>query len=111
MNQETGETMGNMIGKIIQVADPEDDGQRGEFLHIRVIIDITESLPRCCKLWFEGKHIRWALLKFECLPNFCYWCGQVNRSERDCDVWLQGKGKLKKKNQPYGEWLRANPIR
>ena len=111
MNHETGETVGNMIGKIVQVADPEDDGQGGEFLHIRVIIDITESLPRCCKLWFEGEHIRWALLKFERLSNFCYWCGRVNHSERDCNVWLQGKGKVKKKNQPYGEWLRANPIR
>ena len=83
----------------MQVADPKDDGLGCEFLRIRVTIDITKSLPRCCKLWSEGKHIGWALLKFECLPNFCYWCGRVNHNERDCEVWLQGRGKLKKENQ------------
>lgn len=70
MIQETGEAVGNTIGKIVQVADPKDDGQRCEFLQICVSLDITKPLPRCCKLWSEGEHIGWALLKFERLPNF-----------------------------------------
>jgi len=51
------------------------------------------------------------LAKFEQLPNFCYWCGRVTHSERDCEVWIQWKGRLKKEDQQYGEWLRANPVR
>ena len=94
LNQETGEAVGNSIGKIVQVVDPKDDGLGCEFLRIRVTIDSTKPLSRCCKLWSEGKHIGWALLKFERLPNFCYWCGRVNYNERDCEVWLQGKGNL-----------------
>ena len=43
-------SMGNTIGSIVQVADPEDDGEGGEFLRIRVTIDVTKALPRCCGL-------------------------------------------------------------
>ncbi|KAL0000812.1 hypothetical protein SO802_014593 [Lithocarpus litseifolius] len=31
LNQATGEAIGNTIGKVIEVADPEDDGNGGEF--------------------------------------------------------------------------------
>ena len=111
LTKATGEVVGNTIGGLVQVADPEDDGEGGEFLRVRVVVDIKKSLPRCCKLWSEGEHIGWALLKFERLPNFCYWCGKVTHGENDCDVWLRGKGRLKKEEQQYGEWLRAEPVR
>lgn len=83
---------------------------RGEFLWIRVAIDITKALPHCYKLRSEGEHVDWAL-KFERLPNFCYWCGWVNHGERDCEVFIQERGKLKKDEQQYGGWLRAEPLR
>ncbi|KAK7842576.1 hypothetical protein CFP56_013669 [Quercus suber] len=57
LTPEKGEAVGNTIGSIVQVADPEDDGEGGEFLRIRVTIDITKPLPRCCKLWFAEEHI------------------------------------------------------
>ena len=57
LNQATGEAIGKTIGKVIEVADPEDDGNGGEFLRVRIAIDISKPLPRCRKLWFEGKQI------------------------------------------------------
>lgn len=51
------------------------------------------------KLWSDGGHVGWALLKFEWLPNFCNWCGRVTHSERDFEVWIQGKGSLKNDDQ------------
>ena len=92
------------------MANLEGDGEGGKFLQIRLLIDITKPLPRCCKLWSEGEHVGWALLKFERFPNFCYWCGRVTHNERDCEVWLRGKGNLKKEEQQYGDWLRAKPV-
>ena len=62
LTQAIGEAMGNTIGSIVQVADLEDDGEGGEFLRIRVTIDITKALPWCCKLWFDSEHVGWALL-------------------------------------------------
>ena len=91
----------------IKVANQEDDGAGGEFLRVRVSMDITKPLPRCCKLKCDGKHIGWALLKFERLPNFCNWCGRVNHVEKDCEVWLTSRKKLRKEDQQFGVWLRA----
>ena len=96
LTQVTSEAVGNTIRALVQVADPEDDGEGGEFLRIRVVIDIKKPLTRCCKLWSKGEHVGWTLLKFEWLPNFCYWCRKVTYSESDCNVWLRGKGRLKK---------------
>ena len=47
-------------------------------------------------------------IKYERLPNFCYWCGRVTHGERECEVWLRGKGHLKREEQQYGDWMRAN---
>ena len=57
LTQATGEVVGNNIGTLVQAVDPEDDGEGGEFLRIRVKMDITKALPRCCKLWSDGEHV------------------------------------------------------
>ena len=31
--------------------------------------------------------------------------------ERECELWLKGKGSLKKDEQQFGDWMRAEPIR
>ena len=93
------------------MADSEDDGSGNEFLRVRVALDISKPLPRCCKLRFKGEHIGWVILKFERLPNFCYWCGRVIHNERESELWLWGKGNLKKEEQQYGDWLRADTVR
>ena len=52
----------------------------------------------------------WVGIKFERLPNFCYWCGRVSHSDKDCEKWLGRKGRLRKEDQEYGEWMRAESI-
>ena len=51
--QETGESVGKTLGKVLQVANPRDEGANGEFLRVRINLDISRPLPRCCKLWAE----------------------------------------------------------
>ena len=96
---------------VIQVADPEDDGTDSEFLRARVAMDISKPLPCVSKLKSGGKQIGLVELKYECLPNFCYWCGRVTHGKQDCEVWLRGRGKLSGDDQQYGEWLRAKLVR
>ena len=111
LNQEIGEVVGNIIGTTIRVADPEDDGEGCEFHRVRVAMNITKPLPRCCKLRSEGKHIGWALLKFERLPNFCYWCGRVDHVEKDCKIWLKNREKCGREDQQFGDWMRAEQFK
>ena len=74
-------------------------------------MDISKPLPQCSKLRSNGKQIGLVGLKYERLPNFCYWCGQVTHGERDYEVWLRGRRKLRREDQQYGEWLRVELIR
>lgn len=98
VTQATVEAVGSTIGKVIEVADPEDDGSGNEFLRVRVAMDISKPLPRCRKLCSEGKQVGWVGFRYECLLNFYYWCGRVTHGERDCELWLRGKGSLKKED-------------
>ncbi|XP_075654868.1 uncharacterized protein LOC142625044 [Castanea sativa] len=107
---ETGELVGRTLGTVLQVAELEDDGVGGEFLRVRISLDISRPLPRCCKLWTEGKLVGWVGIKYERLPNFRYWCGRVSHGERDCEVGLHRKGRLRKEDQQYGDWLRADSV-
>ena len=50
-------------------------------------------------------------LQYECLPIFCYWCGKLDRDEKDCRLWIKSNGSLNRDAQPYGPWLRASPDR
>lgn len=75
---------------------------------MRVWIDITKPLARVRKIWSEGKAIGWAVLKYERMPNFCYWCRKVLHNDRDCELWLRSKGSLKKDEQQFNDWLRAD---
>ena len=99
------ELIGKSISRVVQVADPENDGVGSEFLRVRINIDISKPLLRCSKLHSEGKQVGWVGLKYERLRNFCYWCGRVTHGERDCEVWLRGNRSLRKEEQQYGEWL------
>lgn len=78
-------------------------GLEANFLKVKTVLDISRPLPRCCKLWSERKLVGWAGIKYEWLPNFCYWYGRVNHSERECEIWLQGKGQLSREKQQYGD--------
>ena len=96
---------------MLQVADPEDDETRGELLRVRIKLNISRPLPRCCKLWNEGTLMGWVGLRFERLPNFYYWYGRVGHGERDCEVWLHSMGRLKREDQQYGDWLRVDAVK
>lgn len=73
-------------------------------------MDISKPLSQCSELRSEGKLIGMVGIKYEHLPNFCYWCRWVTHGEWDYKVRLWGKGRLRRKEQQYGEWLRADLI-
>ena len=95
-----------MVG-VVDCTTSTDEMERGNFMRVRVSIDI--SLPLCHGrvLSLEDGSDVWVNFKYERLPNICYWCGCLTRSDRDCEVQINSDGTLKSRDQEYGPWLRA----
>ena len=94
------------IGQVCSAPDGVDCKGAG-FMRVRVIMDITQPLRRG-RIISLGKNKEYRMfLKYEWLPNLCYWCGCLTHSDRNCDVWLDSEGALIVEQQAYGSWIRA----
>ena len=102
------EKIAGTLGKVEHVEDLDEGSNRGNFMRACIILDVDQPLCRGRKVWLEGARDHWVSFKFKQLPNFCYWCGQVNHGDRDCVLWLQNRGTLTTDSQQYGPWLRGD---
>ncbi|KAL4277931.1 hypothetical protein GQ457_03G016560 [Hibiscus cannabinus] len=104
MSESLGRSLGACIGSVVGTDMRIIDGNMGEFMRVRVNIDVTKPLRRCVALGGCGTKPRLCPLQYEKLPNFCHGCGLIGHLVIDCP------------RQPYdpqvkfqyGDWLRAN---
>ena len=109
INEKTAYGIGESIGEVSRTAQ-SGELFGGNFLRIRVGINITRPLSRGRKVLLGRDREVWVKFKYEKLPNFCYWCGMVSHDAKECKVWLSSKGSLPLDQQEYGPWLRADPF-
>ncbi|XP_042983333.1 uncharacterized protein LOC122312736 [Carya illinoinensis] len=107
MNQITGSNIGSSVGDVLQVDTDSSGICWGQFLRIKVMVDVTKPLARGRFLTIGDKK-HWISFKYERLPNFCYSCGRFNHSEGRCDNLDHGKVSSAGFDQQYGAWLRAS---
>lgn len=107
MNESTGHSIGEKVGKSLDVETDEDGSAVGSFLRIKALIDVRKPLFRGVMVENgDGEPSCWCNFRFEFLPNFCYSCGLLGHVEKECDekVW-------KVHDHQFGDWLRASPAR
>ena len=106
---EIGESLGT-VNKSVGISDMVG----GNFMRIRVLIDITRPLCHGRIISLDSDDDRFISFKYKRLPNICYWCGMVSHANKDYTIWLSSKGSLKVEDQQFGHWIRAtlvNPSR
>ena len=91
MNRRVAEEIYVVVGFVDRTTST-DEMERGNFMCVKVSIDI--SLPLCHGrvLSLEDGSDMWVKFKYERLPYICYWCGCLNHSDRDCEVWINSDG-------------------
>ena len=78
-------------------------------MRVCVSVDITKKLIRGKKINIEGGENRWVIFKYERLPNFCYRCGMLDHTSKEClEGPLVNEGEEEGSLQ-YGAWLRGDP--
>ena len=108
MNYEVATAFGSSLGKIDHVSEGDASAEGGMAMRVRGSLDITKPLCRGRKTRLEKGRETWISFKYERLPNFCYWCGHVSHSDKDCPYWLRNKDSLRLEEQQFGLWLRAS---
>lgn len=93
------------------MAESDDDGVIGRYLHVHVTLDISKPLSRGRKLKENSVAVGWVSFHYERILNFCFWCGCLMHKDRCCTIQLNNKGKSPMEKQQFGPWLRAGLVR
>lgn len=94
---EIGETVGPVIGSRDTM-----EMKGGTFMRVQVSVDISRPLCRGRKVMFDEGLESWVSFQHECLPTICFWCGMLSHDDKDCELWLNSKGKLPIESQQFG---------
>lgn len=99
--------VGMSFGRYVKSDPLNFDGVWKPFLRIRVAMNVEKHLKRRMKITMEGNNWSWINFKYERLGTFCFVCGILGHSERDCNIVYANPDKVVEK--AYGSWLRAPP--
>lgn len=75
---------------VFKEADVGDDAKAvGRWLRIKVVIDIRKPLMRGITVKVgDAEKEKWCSFLYEFLPDFCYMCGHIGHTDRQCEMKL-----------------------
>ncbi|KAL4277927.1 hypothetical protein GQ457_03G002210 [Hibiscus cannabinus] len=99
----------NAIGKIIKIDYNTEEGKRGRFARIAVVIDLNK--PLIPNLIIDGKR---QIIEYEGLPMICYSCGTFGHNRESCTEGADGSKDGKYRDvlsvapkERFGPWMQA----
>ncbi|KAL4355473.1 hypothetical protein GQ457_06G012200 [Hibiscus cannabinus] len=95
--------LGASVGKVIMTDTRLEDGNMGEFMRVRVLLDTSKPLRRCVVLSMPDAKASMCPLQYERLPLFCHRCGLIGHSVLVCPTTPKVEGQ----KFQYGAWLCA----
>ncbi|KAL5769877.1 hypothetical protein ACOSP7_014031 [Xanthoceras sorbifolium] len=109
MNCKVARLIAEELGTIVEFPIDSKD-LWGKFLRIKVSIDITKPLKRGIRMRLANfDTMITVLIKYERLPDFCYGCGLIGHSVRECHSSEVRKSIMEGVEPKFEMWLRASP--
>jgi hypothetical protein len=106
MGKEVGLQMGSTVGEVEDI-DVLDDGVGwGEYLRVKIRIDLTKPLARGRIIKVQDKEI-WVAFQYEKIPRFCFTCGTVVHSRKKCGEYGGRRAQRAEETEEFGTWLRV----
>ncbi|XP_059454983.1 uncharacterized protein LOC132185195 [Corylus avellana] len=104
MGREVGFKLGPAIRTVEEVDTDKDGIGWGEFLRVKIVIDLYKPLSRGRMLKFNGKSTLIGF-KYERMPKFCYHCGVLCHGPEGC---LKRSMMRNQEILQFGPWMRAS---
>ncbi|XP_021726128.1 uncharacterized protein LOC110693273 [Chenopodium quinoa] len=102
--------IGDFLGIFLEIDETEPLGI-GEFMRMKVMIDIDRPLRRGLFLVVGASASKWISLKYERLEDFCFFCGRLDHTEGTCSFKDEIRGEGDDIVYEYGPWLPTSPRR
>jgi hypothetical protein len=99
---EVIDDLARRIGKTKEVQMSPKLFFEGNYVRLRVMIDVSKPLMRFVSLMVEGEGRKRLAVKYEKIPFFCKRCGLLGHDHEEC-----GDGAWEPKDLQYGEWMFA----
>ncbi|KAK2647431.1 hypothetical protein Ddye_014920 [Dipteronia dyeriana] len=108
MTKEIGCFLGSIIGDVRDVDTCPSGDCLGKFLRVRVAIEVYKPLRRFLHVdVFRDGEETIMPIQYEKLPNFCYRCGLLGHTIREC-LEADKDGSPLDQNMSYGVWMKAS---
>lgn len=79
-------SIGNYVGKFLEVDSKNFQGLWRNYLRVKVVIDVQRPLKSCMKIKKAGGDWFWIKFKYERLPSFCFYCGLIGYLDKFCEA-------------------------
>lgn len=93
MDHSTALDVGIAIGKVVAIDWKDRNGGWTEFMRLKIMVNILKPLRRIVKLVDRDERVITCMLKYEKyerLPDFCYLCGIIGHTVKNCKNKLPG---------------------
>ncbi|KAL5736787.1 hypothetical protein ACOSQ2_031575 [Xanthoceras sorbifolium] len=109
MTRNIGLQLGAKIGKVKDMDVGASGDCTGKFLRVRVEVDVCQPLKRGLRIRLEdSEEEQTLLLRYERMPEFCFECGLIGHSFRECPSKNHQKDATDFTKHKYGTWIRAS---
>lgn len=105
--------IGARFGEVLEIDSSTIDGV-AKSIRMRIILDLSKPIKRGTKLQIGTAAPCWIPATYERLPSFCYWCGLLGHTSKDCDKlhdMEDEQGQITEDEMPYGDFLKASPMK
>lgn len=109
MSEKMGKFIGDKMGRFVEMRTDEEGMGIGNFLAIRVEIDVEKPLRRGMKIGTGGGEKLVVEFKYERLSTFCYGCGILGHTDKECSVAIKWKKDFPGRPFQYCKRLRVQP--
>ncbi|KAG8495532.1 hypothetical protein CXB51_013393 [Gossypium anomalum] len=107
MERQTAIDIGNALGELVAIDWKDKNGGWTEFLMLKIKINISKPVRSVVKFVGNDRIEIICALKYERLPNFCYYCSLIGHTLQKCKS-KERDSDCNVLNLQYGGWLRVN---